>query len=99
MDTIDNESETTQSPALTLPPNAPPAFHVLAKPTGAICNLDCKYCFFLSKDILYPGSKFRMTDDLMEQYIRQLIESQRRVPEVTVAWQGRRTNPHGSRFL
>ena len=30
-------------------------FHVLAKPTGAICNLDCKYCFFLSKEMLYPG--------------------------------------------
>jgi len=81
-------SPTTQTPTLTMPPNAPPAFHVLAKPTGAICNLDCKYCFFLSKDILYPGSKFSMTDDLMEQYIRQLIESQWRVPEVTVAWQG-----------
>ena len=81
-------SPTTQTPTLTMPPNAPPAFHVLAKPTGAICNLDCKYCFFLSKDILYPGSKFRMTDDLMEQYIRQLIESQWRVPEMTVAWQG-----------
>ena len=29
-------------------PDAPPAFHLLAKPTGAICNLDCEYCFFLS---------------------------------------------------
>jgi uncharacterized protein len=78
----------TQTPVLTRPKNAPPAFHLLAKPTGAICNLDCKYCFFLSKDMLYPGSKFRMTDDLMEQYIRQLIESHWRVPEINVAWQG-----------
>ena len=78
----------TQTPILTRPKNAPPGFHVLAKPTGAICNLDCKYCFFLSKDILYPGSKFRMTDDLMEQYIRQLIEAHWRVPEVNIAWQG-----------
>ncbi|MEY3034176.1 MAG: hypothetical protein RLZ86_798, partial [Actinomycetota bacterium] len=30
-------------------------FHLLAKPTGATCNLDCTYCFFLSKDALYPG--------------------------------------------
>lgn len=67
--------------------NAPPAFHVLAKPTGAICNLDCKYCFFLSKDILYPDSKFRMTDAVMEQYIRQLLEAHQ-TPEVTIAWQG-----------
>ena len=69
------------------PANAPPAFHLLAKPTGAVCNLDCKYCFFLSKEMLYPGSRFRMADDLLETYIRQLIESQQ-VPEVSLAWQG-----------
>ena len=62
-------------------------FHVLAKPTGAICNLDCKYCFFLSKEMLYPGDRFRMADDLLETYIRQLLESQPG-PDVTVAWQG-----------
>jgi uncharacterized protein len=66
---------------------APPAFHLLAKPTGAICNLDCKYCFFLSKDLLYPGSRFRMADELLETYIRQLLEAHR-TPEVNVAWQG-----------
>jgi uncharacterized protein len=69
------------------PGGAPPAFHVLAKPTGAICNLDCTYCFFLSKEALYPGSPFRMGDDLLELYIRQVIESQAS-PYVTIAWQG-----------
>jgi uncharacterized protein len=34
----------------TLSQNVPLAFHLLAKPTGAICNLDCQYCFFLSKE-------------------------------------------------
>jgi uncharacterized protein len=62
-------------------------FHLLAKPTGAVCNLDCKYCFFLSKEMLYPGSRFRMADDLLQTYIRQLLESQAG-PEVNVAWQG-----------
>ena len=71
----------------TLPENAPPAFHLLAKPTGAVCNLDCKYCFFLSKEMLYPGSRFRMADDLLETYIRQIIEAHQ-VPEVNIAWQG-----------
>jgi uncharacterized protein len=66
---------------------APAAFHVLAKPTGSFCNLNCEYCFFLSKEKLYPGSSFRMTDDLLEEYIRQLIVGQH-VPEATVAWQG-----------
>ncbi|MFN5516409.1 MAG: anaerobic sulfatase maturase [Cyanobacteriota bacterium] len=68
-------------------PYAPPRFHVLAKPTGAICNLDCSYCFFLDKEELYPGSKFRMSDELLERYIHQLIEAHQ-TPEVTVAWQG-----------
>src|SRR4051794_10024835 len=63
------------------------AFHLLAKPTGAICNLDCSYCFFLSKELLYPGSRFRMADDVLEAYIRQLLEAHR-TPEVTVNWQG-----------
>jgi uncharacterized protein len=62
-------------------------FHVLAKPTGATCNLDCKYCFFLSKEMLYPGDRFRMADDLLELYVQQLLASQPG-PEVTVAWQG-----------
>lgn len=67
--------------------DAPPAFHLLAKPSGAICNLDCKYCFFLSKEKLYPGSRFRMSDELLENYIRQYLQAQR-VPEVNLAWQG-----------
>ena len=69
----------------TLPAGASSAFHLLAKPTGATCNLDCAYCFFLSKEMLYPGSRFRMADELLEEYIRQLIEGHR-VLEVAVAW-------------
>jgi uncharacterized protein len=63
------------------------AFHVMAKPTGAQCNLECDYCFFLKKDRLYPDSNFRMSDETMEDYIRQTIEGHH-VPEVTIAWQG-----------
>src|SRR5450755_282361 len=64
-----------------------PGFHVMAKPTGAVCNLDCAYCFFLSKETFYPGSNFRMSGEVMEAYIRQTIEAHR-APEVTIAWQG-----------
>jgi len=64
-----------------------PSFHLLAKPTGPICNLNCEYCYFLSKEMLYPGSRFRMADGLLEEYIRQLLESHE-TPLVTVAWQG-----------
>jgi uncharacterized protein len=76
-----------QSSGHTFPRNAPPAYHVLIKPTGAICNLDCKYCFFLSKEMLYPGSRFEMAESLLETYLKQLLESHR-APEVDVAWQG-----------
>jgi uncharacterized protein len=72
-------------------------FHVLAKPTGAVCNLDCKYCFFLSKEALYPGSDFRMADDLLEIYIRQLLESQ--PAQVTIAWQGGEPTLMGLKFF
>ena len=71
----------------TLPPSAPPCYHLLAKPSGSTCNIDCSYCFFLSKEALYPNEKSRMSDATHEEYIRQLLESHR-TPTVTVAWQG-----------
>ena len=71
-----------------LPPGVPRRFHLLTKPTGAVCNLDCTCCFFLSKEMLYPGSRFRMADDLVELYLRQLIQAHKGAPEVVVAWQG-----------
>ncbi len=66
---------------------APEAFHVMAKPTGSRCNLRCDYCFFLEKAALYPGSHSKMTDEVMDAFVRQTIEAQR-VPFVTLAWQG-----------
>lgn len=66
---------------------APPRFHVMAKPTGAICNLACSYCFFLDKEAMTPGSSFRMSDDVLEAYVRGLIEAHRS-DRVTFAWQG-----------
>ena len=65
----------------------PPRIHVLAKPAGAACNLNCSYCYFLNKERLYPGSRFRMSDELLENYISQLIASHRS-DKVAVAWQG-----------
>ena len=65
----------------------PLAFHLLAKPSGAVCNLNCKYCFFLSKELLYPGSRFQMGDELLRTYIHQLIEAQPS-SEVSLNWQG-----------
>src|SRR3954462_4429354 len=70
---VGNLAPRTEADDAPAPP--PRAFHLLAKPTGAVCNLDCSYCFFLSKEMLYPGSRFRMAEELLETYIRQLIEA------------------------
>jgi len=80
------------------PPRKPAAFHVLAKPTGAICNLDCAYCFFLSKEKLYPGSSFRMTEEVLEEHIRQYLEAQE-VPQVNISWQGGEPTLMGLEFF
>src|SRR5690349_21544645 len=67
---------------------APTAFHIMTKPVGPICNLDCKYCFYLEKEKLYPDTeKWRMSDDVLDRYIQQYIESQN-IPEISFAWQG-----------
>ncbi len=86
-DSAGEASVASPEPPKVWPRDAPSNFHVLAKPTGAVCNLDCKYCFFLSKESLYPGSRFRMRDEVLEAYIKQVIESQQGT-HITIAWQG-----------
>lgn len=68
-------------------PATPPGFQVMLKPRGAVCNLDCRYCYYLDKERLYPSSESRMDDAVLEEFTRQYIEAQR-IPEVTFAWQG-----------
>jgi uncharacterized protein len=65
-----------------------PPIHVLAKPVGPICNLDCKYCFYLEKEVLFPNtSKWEMSPEVLEGFIRQYIEQQN-TDEIYFAWQG-----------
>ncbi len=72
----------TDAPALS------PQFNVMVKPVGPICNLHCEYCYYIHKDELYPaGENFRMSERLLEQYVRDYIAAQPG-PEVTFAWQG-----------
>lgn len=63
-------------------------FQVMAKPRGAICNLNCHYCFYLQKEALYPQSDFRMPDAVLERFVRQYIAAHAGAAEVTFAWQG-----------
>ncbi len=60
----------------------------MAKPIGPLCNLDCRYCFYLEKEKLFPGvNSWAMPDGVLESYIRQMIQAQD-VPTVSFAWQG-----------
>jgi len=69
-------------------PGRLPGFHVMAKPVGPICNLNCRYCFYLEKENLYPAtSSWAMPDDLLESFIPQYIEAQE-ASTISFAWQG-----------
>ncbi|NOU40918.1 MAG: anaerobic sulfatase maturase [Methylotenera sp.] len=62
--------------------------HLMAKPAGPVCNLDCTYCFYLEKEHLYPkNNRFLMSDELLRTYIEQNIEREAN-PEVVFTWQG-----------
>jgi len=63
-------------------------FHLLTKPIGSRCNLDCTYCFYLEKARLYPQvGDFRMSPELLERYVQDYIAAQPG-PVVSFAWQG-----------
>lgn len=64
--------------------------HVMSKPIGPICNLDCEYCYYLHKEELYPtGERWRMPEPTLEEYIRQYIDAQPASADtITFAWQG-----------
>lgn len=64
-------------------------FHVMVKPIGARCNLECRYCFYLEKeDAFYPGRGVpRMSEETLEIFVRDYLASQPG-EEVTFAWQG-----------
>jgi uncharacterized protein len=63
-------------------------FHIMTKPIGPICNLDCKYCFYLEKENLYPQTKqWAMSPEVLERYVDQYIAAQP-TDDVHFAWQG-----------
>src|ERR1039457_6835301 len=88
-------------PLLPLPiyPGTKPRFHAMVKPTGAIRNLDCAYCYYLHKEeLLGSDSKFRISDEILEAHVRQYIESQRG-DEVVFSWQGGEPTLLGAGFF
>lgn len=60
----------------------------MAKPVSSTCNLDCTYCYYLSKETLPGGPPTgRMSDEVLELFVRQYIASSPG-PEVIFSWQG-----------
>ena len=63
-------------------------FHAMVKPIGAMCNLDCVYCYYLSKEkLLDQKSGRRISDEILEEHIRQYINGQDG-EEIIFSWQG-----------
>ncbi len=63
-------------------------FHVMAKPVGSSCNLNCAYCFYLHKATLPGGpGAGRMSDETLERFIQQYIQGVT-ADEVVFSWQG-----------
>ena len=67
--------------------SGPLAFNLMIKPGGSLCNLDCRYCYYLDKSGLYGGREPRMTEDMLEKLIKNYLGSCD-VPEVTFNWHG-----------
>lgn len=64
-----------------------PAFGTMVKPIGSVCNLDCNYCYYRDKADIYNGSMPKMSDELLETYIRQYIEGASQ-QNISFCWHG-----------
>lgn len=64
--------------------------YVMLKPVGSKCNLDCDYCYYLEKEHLYSNKNQVMSEELLERFIQQYIESQT-MPQVMFTWHGGET--------
>jgi uncharacterized protein len=73
-------------------------FSLITKPTGAACNLDCSYCFFLSKEVLWGHDSQRMSVETLDRFVASYLDAQ---PdgEVTIGWQGGEPTMRGLAFF
>jgi uncharacterized protein len=74
-----SENVPLDMPTCELPPQPPGyahRFHAMVKPIGAVCNLNCAYCYYLHKEDLLQQRAPRMSEEVLEQHIRQYIEAQ-----------------------
>jgi len=70
------------------PKSSAQGIHVVAKPIGPKCNLNCEYCFYLEKQALFEADeRYRMRDEVLSAFIKNYITSQP-TPVVEFVWQG-----------
>ncbi|MGE4403440.1 MAG: anaerobic sulfatase maturase [Desulfobulbus sp.] len=73
--------------------------HILAKPIGPLCNLNCEYCFYLEKQVLFGADEhYRMSDEILSTFITQYITTQT-TPAVEFVWQGGEPTMLGLEFF
>jgi uncharacterized protein len=69
----------------TIAPFGTPLY-VMAKPAGSLCNLSCRYCYYLEKGALYGQEpRHEMSDAMLERFVRQYMEA-RTTPQVLFMW-------------
>lgn len=74
----------------TINPFARPMY-IMLKPAGALCNLRCKYCYYLEKNELYKRQgNHVITDELLEKFVKEYIEAQT-TPNILFTWHGGET--------
>lgn len=59
---------------------------ILVKPAGPDCNMVCTYCFYLEKAELFSGNKHRMSEEILEEMVRQVMTQSE--SQVSFGWQG-----------
>jgi uncharacterized protein len=72
--------------------------HATVKPVGSTCNLDCTYCYYLSKEELLEQKARRIQDDVLEQFIADYIDAQD-TEEIHFTWHGGEPTLMGLRFF
>lgn len=82
-DTFRNTITLTDAARMT----GPSVFNIMIKPCGSVCNLDCRYCYYLDKASLYGGHEPKMSDELLEKVIKDYAEPVD-MPEITFNWHG-----------
>ena len=65
----------------------PQAFNIMIKPVGSLCNLRCHYCYYLDKAEIYGGREPRMSEQMLEHFVKEYIAAND-VPEVFFNWHG-----------